>query len=384
MPTQHLAARLALRATGTIPVPAHPRWILVAFIVAVVILVLEHKAHAPHAPVALAAVPFGQAWKAWREELVARELHRNTIRQYRTRCFAWVGWLTHPPRGRHRKDWWQASKDDFAAFQRRPAPPRPGQHAGRRVAPNTRAAYQATIPPMYDWCYGQGLIDHNPLAGLRPPRKPEPSEQPLDLAQVAKLLHYTRTHPDRRLEVLVALCYGEGLRSGEPAHLDVGDVDLDATDPRIKVLGKGRRSKEWFALKAAVIPILQDHLRWLAERYDLDDWHQLPAGTPLLQHAQQLGVPISPRRTCHLLAQAMRDAQVPGRPHDLRRTAANQVAESYQDNPGPLRAFLRHRGYGALDAYRQPSVHKLGEYVASITWPDTWPDPLAERSDAGR
>ena len=365
------------RLTPTSLIPVQPRWALLALLLALVVVMLDHS---KHVPVALAAAPFPQVWTAWRDDLAERGRQPSTISQYRVRLNNWRYWLWQPPRGRHRKDWWQATQDDLRMFLRRPC--QPGQrNAGRPLGQTTKSVYSTTIPALYGFAYARGLIDHNPMAGWRPLRRAEPAEQPLDQGDIDRLLEHAHQHPDRRLELLVGLCYYEVLRSGEPTHLVIGDVDLAASTPRIRVLGKARATKQWLAVHAEFAPMLRRYLAWLAEQYQVGHWRELPAGTPLIQHAQRLGVPISARRAGILLIRAMRELEIPGRPHDLRRTAANEVGEAFQDNPGPLRAVLRHRGYGALDAYRRPSVGKVGEYLAAIGQPQP---PAVEPPPAAR
>jgi integrase len=349
--------------------PVHARWIIVAFVLALFVMAVERNAHAP---VALAAVGWHDAWGAYRAHLQHRGLKPNSIGQYRVRLNTWRWWLWHPPRGRHRKDWWQASPADLDSFLQRRCQPR-AVHAGQPLGQASRAMYSSAIPPLYRVCYAGGLIDADPFAGYVATKPPRPAPRPLDLEQVGILLRYAEGHPDPRLHAAVALCYFDGLRSGEPTELKVDDLELYVGEPRINVLGKGRTERDWFTLHRKAIPPLETYLGWLAGRYGLGDWRQLPAGTPLFQSLTKVGAPIGRSYLSRLLARAMRDAGIGGRPHDLRRTAGNQVAEAFEDNPGPLRFFLRHDGWTALDAYRVVSLSLGRKYLDEGV-----PDPLGD------
>jgi integrase len=97
----------------------------------------------------------------------------------------------------------------------------------------------------------------------------------------------------------------------------------------------------------------------------------LPAGTPLFQSRSCPGRGVGAKYPSRLLAAAMRAAGVDGRPHDLRRTAAHQVGKAFEDNPGPLKYVLRHRGDGALRHYRQPGLGEGQRYFEQVPEPPT-------------
>jgi integrase len=350
------------------PAPS-PRWILIALVLSLFVMAVERHAHAP---IALAAVGWHDAWGAYRAHLIHRGIAATSIGQYRIRLNTWRYWLWHPPRGRHRKEWWQGGPADLDAFLARKCQPK-HLHAGQPLSVASKAMYSRAVPPLYRVCYSKGLIDADPFAGYEPLPPPRPAPRPLDLGQVRVLLGYTRDHPDPRLYPAVALCYYDALRSGEPTELLVEDVELEGEVPRINLLGKGHDARDWFPLQQGTLPALIPYLAWLASRHGVGDWRQIPAGTPLFQSLTKVGAPIGRSYLTRLLARAMRDAGVAGRPHDLRRSAGNAVGEAYDDNPGPLKAVLRHRGYTALDAYRVPSLGRVQRYLEQI------PDPLAEQ-----
>ena len=380
-----LMAVRALGALRTASPPIHPKWVFAAFVLAVLVMAIERNMHAPTGtlgslgslghPVAMAAAGWPDAWGAYRAHLLTKGLAASSIGQYRYRLNTWRHFLWHPPRGRHRKDWWQAGPVDLTAFLARKCQPN-HLHAGQPLSQATKAMYSHMIPSFSRHCYGQGLIDADPFASYIPLKQPRPAPRPLDLGQIGQLLAFVEHHPDPRLHLAVALCYYDALRSGEPAELRVEDIELGGEVPRAYLLGKGQQERDWFPLQRETWPPLQTYLGWLAARHEVGDWRDIPAGTPLFQSLVKVGVPIDRSYLTRLLARAMRDAGIRGRPHDLRRSAGNAVAEFYDDNPGPLRAVLRHRGYTSLEAYRVPSLGRVQQYLDAIPVPEV-PNPLS-------
>ncbi len=311
---------------------------------------------------------YRHAWAAYHAELERRGTGPASIDSYRKYLAVFVAFLdsSRPPVA-----WDQVGDGDVQAYLRRRC--RPGRRgAGQPLAPRTRALYAATIRDFYRTLYAADLLDSDPLRAFRPPRRPAPSERPLDLADVARLLRHVADHPDPRLELLAHLCYYTLLRAGETTLLQVADVDLDGTDgrtPQLLVVGKGRQHRESFPLHPAAIPPVVRYLTWLCARHGVGAWRDLPAGTPLVQDLRAAGKPVGRAYASTLLAAAMREAGVPGRPHDLRRTAAWWVGECSGDSQGQLMAVLRHVGTGALQAYRRPPLATVARYLAQVPVP---------------
>jgi integrase len=311
---------------------------------------------------------FAEGWGCYAVHLRHHHVGDNSTDQYRIRLHTWAAWLK--ARGVR---WEDAGPDELESFMDRRCLPH-AVHTGWPLAPRTRAVYARSVPPFYRACYAAGLIPADRFAGWRPPPDPEPSPRPLELHDVARLLEGLCDHPDRRLLPLAGLCYYNALRAGETARLRIDDLHLHGTLPKLAVLGKGRLERGWLPLHPALVPILGRYAYWLAGTLGADSPRDLPAGMPLFQSRTCPGRGIGRELPSRLLARAMRDAGVEGRPHDLRRTAADQVGERSGDNPRPLREVLRHRGDGALRHYRVPPLSRVREWFELI------PDPLEEES----
>jgi integrase len=314
---------------------------------------------------------FAEGWACYTAELAHRHVGDASVRQYQIRLTTWRDWLR-----RQGIAWQDAGPDELEAFCDRRCLPR-AVHTGLPLAPGTRAVYARSIPPFYRACYAAGLLPHERFATYRPPPDPAPSPRPLELADIARLLDSLVDHPDRRLLPLAGLCYYNALRAGETARLRADDVHLGGVLPKLAVLGKGRLERGWLPLHSALVPILGRYTYWLAGTLGASSPRDLPAGTPLFQSRTCPGRGVSRELPSRLLARAMRDAGVDGRPHDLRRTAADQVGERAGDNPRPLREVLRHRGDGALRHYRVPPLGRVQQWFELI--PDPTPQPRRRR-----
>jgi integrase/recombinase XerD len=113
---------------------------------------------------------------------------------------------------------------------------------GMEVAPATLQRKVACLRSFYRHLRRDGVLDRDPTADLRAPRKSQKLPQVLSRAEVGRLLATPRgTDPAAlRDRALLELMYACGLRASEATSLDVRDVDL-----RHGVLrARGKGSKE--------------------------------------------------------------------------------------------------------------------------------------------
>jgi integrase len=321
---------------------------------------------------------FADAWAVYAAELVRRRCSPASISQYHTQLATWVAWLAA-----YSVAWVAPGPADLDAFCARAC--RQGAvHAGLPLAQRTRASYARLVMDWHRVLYAQHVLPSDPMAGYVPPAEPDPDATPLELADVARLFAYLDDQPDPRLPVMARLCYFQALRAGETATIQtqhvqfgpyvVAEVTPTSAEggfiPRLSVLGKGRLERVWLPLHPALVPVLGRYRYWLAGQLGMTV-RAMPAGTPLFGHLGRPYVPLGAKYPSRLLAAAMRAAGVDGRPHDLRRTAAHQVGLAYEDNPGPLKYVLRHRGDGALRHYRQPGLGEGQRYFEQVPEPPT-------------
>ena len=89
-----------------------------------------------------------------------------------------------------------------------------------------------------------GVVDHDPMAGVPQPRLPRSLPRPLPVEDVRRLLEApdVETPSGSRDRAILELLYGSGLRISELTGLDVDDVDLEQGS--VRVLGKGGKERE--------------------------------------------------------------------------------------------------------------------------------------------
>lgn len=163
-----------------------------------------------------------------------RGLSRNTLEAYRSDLLQLGAFL-----GRRGVDVTAVEHSDLSAFL---ADLAAGGEERPPVAPATLQRKAACLRSFYRHLRREGILDRDPTADLRAPRKSQRLPQVLSRDEVARLLSAPRgTDPAAlRDRALLELMYACGLRASEAIGLDVRDVDLE-----IGVLrARGKGSKE--------------------------------------------------------------------------------------------------------------------------------------------
>jgi integrase/recombinase XerD len=111
------------------------------------------------------------------------------------------------------------------------------------AAPATLQRKTACLRSFYRHLRREGLVEHDPTAELRAPRKQPRLPKVLSRDEIAALLAAPRgtEPPALRDRALLELMYACGLRASEAIGLDVGDVDLHAG--LLRTRGKGRKER---------------------------------------------------------------------------------------------------------------------------------------------
>jgi integrase/recombinase XerD len=163
-----------------------------------------------------------------------RGLSRNTLEAYRSDLLQLGAFLG--PRG---VDVTAAEHGDLSAFLAQLAA---GSDDRPPVAAATLQRKAACMRSFYRHLRREGILDHDPTADLRAPRKSQKLPQVLTRDEVARLLAAPRgTDPAAlRDRGLLELMYACGLRASEAIGLDVRDIDLE----RGVLRARGKGSKE--------------------------------------------------------------------------------------------------------------------------------------------
>jgi integrase/recombinase XerD len=164
-----------------------------------------------------------------------RGLSRNTLEAYRTDLLQLGQWFAAQG-----VDAESARHEHLAAFLAELAAGGPDRPP---VAPATLQRKTACLRSFYRHLRREGILEHDPTAELRAPRKGQRLPQVLSRDEVARLLAAPKgTDPTAlRDRALLELMYACGLRASEATDLQVSDVDLRAGVLRTR--GKGAKER---------------------------------------------------------------------------------------------------------------------------------------------
>jgi integrase len=284
------------------------------------------------------------AWTRYQDDLLLgryRRRHRTaTAAAYQFPLLDFWAHVTPTP-------WEQITPEQYQAYLDRPT----HGPAGGLLAANSRALYSTAILGFYRWATWAGLLEHNPLEGIRPDPKVEPPARGLDLEQVGELLAATATQP--RTHLAIALGFWALLRAGEIARLRIEDVDLRAGE--LLVYGKGGLVDS--------VPI-HDDLRPILLR----SLEGRPATGPVIEHARQPGRHVSSRTVSRMIGRAMGGLGWSEHAHVLRHSAAYLLLEETGDIDAVSR-LLRHRQLSSTQRYVRKADRKLAARLNQL------PDP---------
>jgi len=163
-----------------------------------------------------------------------RGLSRNTLEAYRSDLMQFGAYLERS--GRTVED---AGHGELAEFLTELAGGRDGHPP---VAATTLGRKVACLRSFYRHLRREGLIEHDPTAELRGPRKPQRLPKVLTREEVASLLSQPRGQGSLALRdrALLELLYACGLRASEAVGLKLSDIDLEEG----LLCARGKGSKE--------------------------------------------------------------------------------------------------------------------------------------------
>ena len=223
------------------------------------------------------------------------------------------------------------------------------QLRSKGLAPRSIALALAAWRGLYRWWGRQGLVEANPVDGLRAPKAAKPLPKALSVEQaVALAQHQSEPLPGAQGAAIAArdhaiteLLYGCGLRVAEVTGLDWqagaqsrGWVDLP--DATAHVLGKGSKRRSVPVGRAAV----QALSAWIAQREVL-----AAAEEPAL-FVSRLGRRLGANQLRNRLQAQALQVGLPTRvhPHMLRHSYASHLLQS----SGDLRAVQELLGHASI------------------------------------
>jgi integrase/recombinase XerD len=220
------------------------------------------------------------------------------------------------------------------------------------AAPATLQRKAACLRSFYRHLRRDGVIEHDPTADLRSPRKSQKLPRVLSRDEVAMLLRAPGGDGPAALRdrALLELMYACGLRASEAIDLEIGDVDLAAGVLRAR--GKGSKER--------LVPVGREAVAATGA--------YLQRGRPLIVGAREERHLIVNRRGAQLTRQGLykivqRHAKAVGldqrmSPHTLRHTFATHLLAGGCDLRS-LQEMLGHAGIATTQMYTHLSAERL-------------------------
>jgi integrase/recombinase XerC len=219
---------------------------------------------------------------------------------------------------------------------------------GGGLKPSTLALTLSAWRGFYKWLALQQRIDHDPLVGLKAPKRGRPLPKALAVDDAVAL---AEAEPDgdpalqARDHALVELLYGAGLRIGELLALDVdarAPSHVDLANGEIQVVGKGSKSRR-VPLGAQARKALE---AWLSQRALMAK----PEEPALFVGSR--GQRLQPGVARKQIAALARAAGLPTHvhPHMLRHSYASHLLQSSGDLRG-VQELLGHANISTTQVY---------------------------------
>lgn len=215
------------------------------------------------------------------------------------------------------------------------------------VAAATRAKMASSVRCWFRWMCDRDWIVADPSRLLPRVRRARTAPQALDRADLERLWQSC----DDRARLCVSLMLHEGLRRGEVARLQWGDVYR--TDRVILVRGKGGHER--------VVPLSDT------------TWGLMVAGPtrrsgPVVWNLRHPHLGVTPETVTDIVRDAMRQVGIGARPHALRHTAATDAIRSGVDLR-TVQKFLGHATVVTTEQYLPWQVDDLRPAVDARQYP---------------
>ncbi len=291
-----------------------------------------------------------------------RGLSRNTLEAYRSDLLQLGAYLKRVEVGVI-----EAQHQQLSGFLQDLAAGSPGRAP---VAPATLQRKAACLRSFYRHLRRENLIDGDPTADLRAPKKSQKLPQVLTRDEIASLLAApSGTDPGAlRDRALLELMYACGLRASEAVGLEVRDIDLDAGVLRAR--GKGNKER--------LVPIGREAVQ--ATRVYLARSRPVLVGLADEPHlfVNQRGHGLTRQGLYKIVQRHARSAGLEGRmsPHTLRHTFATHLLAGGCDLRA-LQEMLGHADIATTQIYTHLSAERLRDVYFRAHPRATVPGPSA-------
>lgn len=154
----------------------------------------------------------------------------------------------------------------------------------RGLKESTIFSYYSALKTWLDWLYKRDRITYNPIGLIEAPRKPRPIPRVPDENDIDRLLKHLEAMASSgvwmqvRDLALLSLAFDTGMREGEIARLQLGDIDFSTRSIPISTDSKTHRGR---VVKFSTVAA-RDMLRWVEKRKSLSalrnpPWGPIPA-----------------------------------------------------------------------------------------------------------
>ena len=162
------------------------------------------------------------------------------------------------------------------------------------------------------WAVARGDLDHDPIAGMKPPAQPPARDRVLTDAEIYHLWNVLPTafgtaDGARDAERILKLCLVTAQRIGEVAGLKRSELDLPARLWRLPAARSKNKAAHTIPLSDMALAIIRDALADARERDELFEITPKRAGRFVMERQKVIGL-------------------APWRPHDLRRSTITAMA----------------------------------------------------------
>lgn len=221
----------------------------------------------------------------------------------------------------------------------------------------SRSTIARRLAAVRSWCRflrRQGLLEQDPAAGLRGPRKDRPLPHFLPADGIRKMLDLPSgdTPLSRRDRALLETAYSAGVRVAELVGLNLEDLDLEEGSATVR--GKGRRERLVFLGP----PALEAIQTWMEDRKALA---KPKAGDALFLNKN--GTRLTTRSVGRILARYLGPAGLDPQasPHSLRHSFATHLLNEGADIRG-VQELLGHKSLATTQIYTHLSTARLRDH----------------------
>jgi integrase/recombinase XerD len=243
----------------------------------------------------------------------------------------------------------EATHGDLAAFLTMLAE---GDGERHPVAASTLARKVACLRSFYRHLRREELVEHDPTAELRGPRKPQRLPRVLSRDDVARLMAAPRGVAPLALRdrAILEVMYACGLRASEVIGLELSDVDVE--EGVLCARGKGAKER--------IVPIGRQAIAALRGYLSGPRSHLLGDGTQSRLFLNRAGAPLTRQGLYKVIQAHARRAGLADRmsPHTLRHSFATHLLAGGCDLRS-LQEMLGHADLATTQVYTHLSAERL-------------------------